>query len=369
MVPWKWIVTSVKSAFVVTLAFFYLLCAYPALAEESNEHSYDKIYQLSLNSGASFGSQNESFAVPEFYYANHDLFGMNWDADVVLDIYHLDLMILTRRVAHTKWSIGSGAEIRRFKIRDGDLVDGEFEKNDEYEGLVLNKRMLAGREIHDRFYMYLAYDGRTYYNPSSSKNEEDYQVPEDFNLHELILFGTYEKLSYDEHREVDYGYSAKISASYGFWEEGFTYGLPEEKRRQQEGIIRYGGSLRLYMMLFGPETINLFIEGESMEGSIEAYRADRYLAENYISTKLSCSPRIGEKSRITPHIKFDYMSLSGDSGFYFGLGFKVSHYFNKKASMEISYEYDQNRWTPTIYNTTEKGEHTTMAIFVYKWFK
>jgi hypothetical protein len=330
--------------------------------------SYEQSFQLSLAGGTTFGEANDSFVLPEFYYDNHNLFGVQWQLNFLINLYHLDLSFSTPKIARSKWTLGSGIEARRFEIRDGDLDDDEFNKNGVYDGILLNKKLWVGREIFNRFNINAEYNGKTYYNDKDSRSEDAYQVPSDFDLHELIVSAAYKKLSYDEHQDVNYGYSFKAWGSYGIFEKEFTYGLPGKERKQEKTIKRFGGSIRLYMMLFGPDTINLFIEGESLKDSIEAFRADRYLAENYITAKLSYSPRIGKKTRVTPHLKFDYTELSETWNKYFGAGFKVNHYLMDRLSLQFSYSYDTNRWGPTVYNATETGEHNIEATVMYRWF-
>jgi hypothetical protein len=361
-------VAGIAGAVGLILSFLSVSTANAEIIPVSTGPSYEQSFHLSLAGGTSFGEVNNDFVLPEFYYENHNLFGIQWQLNFLLNLYHLDLSFSTPKVARSKWTLGSGIEARRFEIRDGDLDDNKFEKNGVYEGILLNKKLWVGREIFDRLNIYAEYNGKTYYNDKDSRSTDNYEVPTDFDLHELIASVTYKKLSYDERQDVNYGYNLRAWGSYGIVEREFTYGLPDKERNQGKTIKRFGGSIRLYMMLFGPDTINLFIEGESLNDSIEAFRADRCLAENYITVKLSYSPRIGKKTRLTPYLKVDVTELSETWYNYFGAGFKVNHYLMDKLSLQFSYSYDTNRWGPTVYNATETGEHNIVATIMYRWF-
>jgi hypothetical protein len=368
---WKWRGIIVKIAFAAAGLMLFSLCTSPVSADgesTSEAPSYSKNYQLSLSGGGSFGEHEEAFVLPEFYYANRDLFGIRWRLDFLINLYHLDLSLSTPDIARSKWTLGSGVEGRRFVIRDGDFDGDEFKKDGVFEGYILNKKLTVGRELFKHFHLYAKYNGKTYFNDKDSRTVDSYKVPSDFDLHEFIVFATLKKLSYDDYQEVNYGYSFEAWGSYGLFERQFKYGLPEEEKKQDKTVKRFGSSIRLYMLLFGSETVNLFIEGEYLKDSIEAYRVDRYLAENYITVKLSYSPRIGEMTRITPHLKVDFTELSGKGNTYFGAGFAVNHYFDEKLSLLFSYAYDTNRWGPSIYNATETGEHNIIATIMYRWF-
>lgn len=355
---------------VFVLLLFSPLISYVSAGESSGSGapSYTRHYQLSLSGGGSFGEHDEFYALPEFYFSHQDLFGIGWHLDFLVNLYHLDLDFATPNIARSKWSLGSGIEARRVQIRDGEFDGDEFEKDAVFDAILLNKKLYVGRELFDRLHFYAEYNGKSYYIDKDSTSVDSYNPPSDFDLHEGLVYATYKNLSYDKRRNINYGYDLSAWGSYGIFTENFSYGFPGDERKQSKTVKRYGASIRLYMMLFGPETVNLFLEGESLKHSFEAYRVDRYLADSYYTAKLSYSPRIGKSDRVTPHIKVDFTELAKKHHIYFGAGLALDHYFKDKFSLKLSYAYDQNRWGPSTYNATETGEHNIMATLTYKWF-
>jgi hypothetical protein len=367
-VPVRRIWDVTKIVFVLLLFPSFLSSVSAGEAPGSGLPSYTRHYQLSLSGGGTFGEHEEFFALPEFYFSHRDLFGIGWHLDFLINLYHLDLDFSTPKIARSKWTLGSGIEARRVQIRDGEFDGDEFKKDAVFDAFLLNKKLYVGRELFDRLHLFAEYNGKSYYIDKDSRTVDSYDPPSDFDLNEGIVYATYKKLSYDEHRNINYGYDFSAWGSYGVFTKNFSYGLPGDERKQTKSIKRFGGSIRLYMMLFGPETVNLFLEGESLKHSFEAYRVDRYLADNYFTVKLSYSPRIGKKNRVTPHVKVDFTELAKKHHTYFGAGVALEHYFKDKLSLQLSYAYDQNRWGPSIYNATETGEHNIMATITYKWF-